>query len=205
MPDLPRDDVSRTPDFYTRTMRLPHPDETENFLIDIPRDGCVLDLGCGTGRFAAAFKRDRPDLVVDALERHSQGCALARRHEGIQVLQQSIQSLSAQQRYDAVWAYNVLFFDGNELSAMLDRIHAALKQEGKLDFTYIALQPEGRHKIFNFDARTAEELQTMLYKAGFEVEYFQQREDLPYQPSPGMSKIMLPSFHITARKVADAA
>ena len=92
----------------------------------------ILDFGCGPGRDLATFTRLGHHAV--GLEGATQLAAMARRHSGCQVLEQSFFSLDLPaQRFDGVFANASLFHVPlAELPRVLRALHATLKPGGVL-------------------------------------------------------------------------
>lgn len=91
----------------------------------------ILDLGCGSGRDTKAFL----DLgyAVDAADGSEELCRSASEFTGIHVRHMLFQELDAEAYYDGIWACaSILHLPKEELSDVLRRIAAALKQNGVL-------------------------------------------------------------------------
>ena len=126
-------------EYYQRTMYLPSPEHYGWFLSRVSEGGKVLDFGAGTGRFAAAFKRDRPDITVDTVEAHPDAVKLLKaRKEISHVYETRFEHFSPRMQYDGIWAKECLFFpEKDQLPGILDRIHGALAKNGKFYSTFI--------------------------------------------------------------------
>ena len=91
----------------------------------------ILDFGCGSGRDTKAFL----DLgyAVDAADGSEELCRSASEFTGIHVRHMLFQELDAEAYYDGIWACaSILHLPKEELSDVLRRIAAALKQNGVL-------------------------------------------------------------------------
>jgi len=100
--------------------------------ISTPPPFDLLDLGCGPGRDLAAFRALGHRVI--GLEGSPKLAAMARKHSGCEVLEQSFLELDLPgARFDGVFANAVLFHvPGQELPRVLKQLHAALKPGGVL-------------------------------------------------------------------------
>jgi trans-aconitate methyltransferase len=97
-------------EFYARTSTLPTSEQTKQFLDKICNQGTILDFGCGSGRWAAAFRRDRPDITIDLVDRNlDQAPLLVKEWKGARY-HQSFESFRPEKSYDGMWASASLFF-----------------------------------------------------------------------------------------------
>ena len=155
--------------YYHRTLELPPPGRCDWFLNNVSKGGSILDFGAGTGRYAAAFKRDRPDLEVDALEINPEALRLLKTRSGIHTIEQRFEHFKPSKNYDAVWAKDCLFFLGNtQLSATLGQLHAALKPGGGICASFIKAD-EKPNPSKMFLRHSEQELRELFLAAGFTI------------------------------------
>jgi SAM-dependent methyltransferase len=100
--------------------------------IEVPPPFELLDLGCGPGRDLMTFKALGHQAT--GLEGSPKLAALARRHSGCTVLEQSFLTLELpDKRYDGIFANAVLFhLPSQVLPRVLGQLYAALKPGGVL-------------------------------------------------------------------------
>jgi SAM-dependent methyltransferase len=197
----PATNSAGTPDqgwkeFFQRTLDLPPPEHTEDFLKLITENGSVLDFGCGSGRFAVAFYRDRPDLTIDVIDAHLDQAPLLTEDTAWlgKRMQQKFKDFRAHEEYDGIWAWNSLFFTPPQHQQdIFHRLSDALKPKGSLVFTFV--EPcEGSG--FPFHGRIRKDLEGMLKNAVLKIEKIEHQLDMEF----GASKTVLPAFIIHARK-----
>ena len=139
------------------------------FLDRLTRGAEMLELGCGTGTDSArivqrGFRLDATDgvpaMVANANERHGLNARLMRFDE-----------LSAEHRYDAVWAHACLLHCPRaELPGVLMRIHRALRPGGWHFANFKLGDGEGRDllgRLHNFPS--ADWLRAAYDTAGFSI------------------------------------
>ena len=101
----------------------------QEFLVHLPNRGCILDLGCGSGRDALAFKSK--GYQVEALDYSEALVEKATALIGISVRYQSFYDLNDNGIYDGIWACaSLLHCERDKLLDVLHRIHRALRCTG---------------------------------------------------------------------------
>lgn len=180
---------------YQRTVELPPPERYNHFLEQVPQGGAVLDFGCGSGRFACAFHRDRPDLQIDVLDAHLDAAPLLKDADWIrQKLHTDFRDFSSPAHYDAIWSWATLFFlQRDEMSHVVEKLSEALKAGGHMKCTFVA--PSEAGNAMNFTGLEESDIHDMLRQAGLEIVSLEQKV-LPY----GRSKSPIPTFLVHARK-----
>jgi SAM-dependent methyltransferase len=122
----------------------------------------LLDLGCGSGRDALAFRQ--AGYQVDALDPSPAMAELARAHAGVPVRVLRAQDLEDTQAYDGIWACaSLLHVPWDELPDVLRRLERALRPGGVL---YASFKPgegertadDGRHFTDMTEARLRDRL-----------------------------------------------
>lgn len=147
--------------YYERVTEIPGPEKTVSFLSELPQGARVLDFGCGNVRWAKAFLRDRPDLVIDLLDR----CL----HEAPDIpvpwpgeqYHLAFQDFVPTHRYNGIWAFNSLFFlRTSALRDVLHRLAKSLAPGGTFVFTMVDVC-EGSD-YFRFHGMEKDALVTLL-------------------------------------------
>jgi SAM-dependent methyltransferase len=94
----------------------------------LPPRARILDAGCGTGGDAREFLRR--GFRVTAIDSSMAMVRYCRKH-GVRARCQHLQSITAAERYHAVWAAaSLLHLPGDELAEVLTRLHRALRPGG---------------------------------------------------------------------------
>lgn len=181
--------------FYARTMHLPSPHLTKSFIELLPARARVLDFGAGSGAWTAAFLRDRPELMIDALDMNiDQAKALPENFNG-QKLQLRFQEYQGvPNSYDAIWARSVLFFlPPRERDVCFHELAKSLPSNGILSFTMV--DDSKNASLAKFHGMSEPSILKMLDKEGLELVSIS-RITPPYGPT----RIIVPTFDISARK-----
>lgn len=200
MPHLPSDSnekpVHDWKKYYSRTVEIPSPERCHLFLERIPQKGSVLDFGCGSGRFAVAFHRDRPDLAIDVLDAHVEDASLLQDAPWIgNRLPQRFEDFCAFEAYDGIWSRASLFFLApDKLESVFQALANALRPNGLLAFTFV--QPCVESSAMGFTSLEKKPLEEMLHAVRLSVERFEYRPDMRY----GESRTLIPTFVIHAGK-----
>ena len=144
-------------------------DDFDAFLSSIPGDGRVLDLGCGPGHWAARI-RDT-GRTVDAMDASPEMAQLAKDKFDLVVQTTPFEDLTAQNRYDGIWAnFSLLHAPRADFPNHLARIHRALRPGGCLSIGMKIGTGEHRDHLGRFYAYYGEqELRDLLTDAGFTV------------------------------------
>lgn len=115
--------------FFQQTYDVDMQSLYQPFLRYLPKDSYILDLGCGSGRDTLAFKNFGHQ--VEAIDYSEELVAKARQLTGLPVQLGSFYELSAQGKYDGIWACaSLLHCERDKLSYVLHRILIALKPNG---------------------------------------------------------------------------
>ncbi len=119
------------------------------FLRCIPKNGAILDFGCGSGRDTKAFLE--LGYEVDAIDGSEELCKLASKHTGINVRHMLFQELNEIEKYDGIWACaSVLHLDRVQLHTVLNKMCDALKKNGIIyvSFKYGMFEGERNGRYF---------------------------------------------------------
>lgn len=115
--------------FCTQTVNIDMESLYKYFLRYLPEQAKILDLGCGSGRDALAFKNK--GYEVDAIDASIELVKKARELTGIQVKHQSFYDLDEDVVYDGIWACaSLLHCERDRLTEVTKKIFNALKPNG---------------------------------------------------------------------------
>ena len=155
-------------DFFNGTVNVDMSlwrDKFENF---IPKEGRILDAGCGSGRDSKAFLEHGYSVV--AFDASTEMCRMATELIGQQVLQMRFDELKYENEFDGIWACaSLLHVPNEELPKVLNKMRRALKKEGVmyLSFKYgEGTQQRGERTFSDF---TEETIRALLKEVGFNV------------------------------------
>jgi SAM-dependent methyltransferase len=116
------------------------------FLALLPAAGSVLELGCGAGNHSAAMLA--AGFAVHATDGSPEMAEVASRRLGHPVQTLLFHELDAQDAYDGVWASAcLLHVPRDELTAILARIHRALKPSGVFYASFKVGEGDGRDSL----------------------------------------------------------
>ncbi|WP_460272643.1 class I SAM-dependent methyltransferase [Celeribacter sp. ULVN23_4] len=155
--------------YAARNVQLFELPQAQAFADELPENGCILDLGCGPGQYAAWFAQQ--GFQVEAWDGSNEMCALAAQHEGVSTRQALFHELDAKQAYDGIWAnFSLLHAERDALPDLLSRIHRALKTGGMF---HIAMKlgegagPDQLQRYYTYYSET--ELEGLMQSAGFTI------------------------------------
>ena len=152
--------------FAAGTIRVDFSAAQDRFLSFLPKDGRILDFGCGSGRDSKYFLEK--GFQVDAMDGSEKMCRIARQNTGLPVRQMLFSELDAEAVYDGIWACaSILHLPKSELQNVFCKISRALKPGGYCytSFKYGEFEGErnGRH-FTDFTEKTFENFLTELNK-----------------------------------------
>ena len=137
------------------------------FLPLLPKDGKILDLGCGSGRDSRHFLDLGYDVIaVDGSEKL---CEEARKNLGIDARCLTFDKLDYDSEFDGVWANaSLLHVKKSEMKSVLKHICCALKTDGVLYLSYKygdgERMSDGRH----YSDYTERDMAELFEKTGLE-------------------------------------
>ncbi len=182
--------------YYKRNNSLPAPRLTVSFLRMIPENGRILDFGAGSGRWAAAFLRDRQDIVVDVLDQNVECASLLPEDWCGEKIKARFQDFNLNYSYDGIWAFAALFFlNKQELEMCFHELAAALNDGGVMAFTMVDDCLVARNA--RFYGMASEDIKLLMHKEGLKIISFRLNKNTSY----GLDKIKIPTYFMTARKI----
>lgn len=137
-------------EFFDGTVNADMSSHHEKFLELIPKNGKILDAGCGSGRDTKNFKELGYD--VTAIDGSPEMCKLASEFSGINVKHMQFQEISFQNEFDGIWASaSLLHVPSDELDSVLRNLKNSLKTHGILyaSFKYGDFEGERNGRYFN--------------------------------------------------------
>ena len=135
--------------FFEQTYQVDMHSLYQQFLEHVPQGGSILDLGCGSGRDALAFKE--LGYQVDATDYSSELVEKASKLTGLNVRLESFYELSETNKYHGIWACaSLLHCQRDKLPEVLNRIVRALKPDGicYMSFKYGSQDTERDGRLF---------------------------------------------------------
>jgi SAM-dependent methyltransferase len=103
--------------------------ERDRFISFLPKNGKVLDAGCGSGRDTKAFLEKGFD--VTAFDASIEMCRLASAHTGIEVKNMRFEDMPYQDEFDGIWASaTLLHVPMDQLPVIMKKMNTALKDGG---------------------------------------------------------------------------
>ena len=122
----------------------------QNIFMDfLPRGGCVLDFGCGSGRDTKYFLEH--GFSVEAIDGSIELCRIASEYTGIEVRHMFFRELSECEKYDGIWACaSILHLKRQEIPEVLEKMITATKPGGiiYLSFKYGDFEGERNGRYF---------------------------------------------------------
>ncbi|SIO26222.1 class I SAM-dependent methyltransferase [Halodesulfovibrio marinisediminis] len=154
-------------EYSEKTLPIDMSEQYDRFLRTLPKNGFILDAGCGSGRDALYFLKK--GYQVDAFDASEEMARLAGELTGLTVKCMRFQDFKPHPIYDGIWASaSLLHVPFEELHDVLTVLRQSLKPGGTLycSFKYgihDSVDSLGRH----FTNRTCETLDKDLVNAGF--------------------------------------
>ena len=149
-------------DFIAGTVDVDVSTLQKKFLENIPKNGSILDLGCGSGRDTKSFMQMGYD--VTAIDGSPELCEMASAYAGCEVRCMDFFQIDDVNRFDGVWACaSVLHVEKKRIPELLFILEKALRPggaiylsfkygnfEGERDGRYFTdLDEEGFGKVFD--------------------------------------------------------
>lgn len=143
----------------------PHYDE---FLKLIPKNGNILDAGCGSGRDTLKFKS--LGYNVTAIDGSKMMCELASEHSGVDVKHMQFQEIMFNNEFDGIWASaSLLHVPSEELEDVLNRLKRSLKENGIFYASFKLGDFEGKRNGRYFNDFTEDTAIKLFKSLDFEI------------------------------------
>ena len=155
-------------EFFDGTVNADMSSHHEEFLNLIPKNGTILDAGCGSGRDTLMFKS--LGFSVTAIDGSCEMCRLASDYTGQNVLHMQFQEIKFNQEFDGIWASaSLLHVPGSELEMVLTRLRDALKDNGILYASFKYGDFEGVRNGRYFNDLTEDTSVEIFQKCNFDI------------------------------------
>lgn len=155
-------------EFFDETVNTdmsPHYDE---FLKLIPKNGNILDAGCGSGRDTLKFKS--LGYNVTAIDGSKMMCELASEHSGIDAKHMQFQEIKFNNEFNGIWASaSLLHVPSDELEDVLKRLKKSLKDNGIFYASFKLGDFEGERNGRYFNDFTEDTAIELFENADFEI------------------------------------
>lgn len=135
--------------FVSSTISADFKQIQDKFLGLLPKQGTILDFGCGSGRDTKYFLN--AGMHVDAVDGSEEICKLASEYIGIPVRKMLFEELDTRNRYDGIWACSsILHLSKEALKDVLKKMVEALKKYGVIytSFKYGTFEGERNGRFF---------------------------------------------------------
>ena len=154
---------------YSETTFAADVSETRGrFLSLVPEGGCILDLGCGSGRDTVFFLGAGYD--VTPVDGSSGMCRVAERNTGIRVRKILFSELDYQEVFDGVWACSsLLHVPSSQLPGTLALVRRSLKDKGILYASFRLGEFEGLRGNRHYTDMIREDMEAVFADARFEA------------------------------------
>ena len=147
--------------FVTGTVSVDFKVTQDKFLERLPKDGYILDFGCGSGRDTGYFLEK--GRKVDAIDGSETLCKLASEYTGIAVKHMLFQELQVQDKYHGIWACSsILHLPKGELKSVLEKMVAATKKGGVIYTSFKYGENEGERNGRYFTDFTIESFREFI-------------------------------------------
>lgn len=147
--------------FYRETVAVDMSALYKPFLELLPKNGKVLDAGCGSGRDSLYFKRR--GYQVEAFDGSSEMCRLAS-----SLLEQPVQSRHFNEvewvsRFDGIWACaSLLHIQRKNIDSVIERLSRSLRQDGVMYVSFKNRDGEWEQNGRFFNGYTEESFHGLL-------------------------------------------
>ena len=151
-------------EFFCDTVNADMNTHHEEFLKNLPKNACILDAGCGSGRDTKFFLSNGYNVL--AIDGSEEMCKIASEHIGKEVMHMQFQEITFVDKFDGIWASaSLLHVPTDEIENVLKRLKDSLKENGILyaSFKYGDFEGMRNGRYFNdLDEKTSNELFSKL-------------------------------------------
>jgi SAM-dependent methyltransferase len=151
-------------DFVNQTLSVDMRVLHDKFLSHIPKNGRILDAGCGSARDAKAFHQIHYD--VEAFDASEAIVDLVNKHCDFPIYHASFLSFYSEQQFDGIWACaSLLHATMNEQVASISHLSSMLKNNGVFYLSYKLGNGEKEHNgryFCNFDEQSFSKIAQQL-------------------------------------------
>ena len=121
--------------FFESTVNADMSRQYQAFLREVPKEGRILDFGCGTGRDSRYFLQQ--GYKVTAIDGSQKMCKMASEYIGQTVIPMLFTEMDYSEEFDGIWACaSLLHVWKNEMSDVIRKLYQALKLNGTLYVSY---------------------------------------------------------------------
>lgn len=115
--------------FVEGTLNVDFKATQDKFIANLPKNGYILDFGCGSGRDTKYFLAK--NFKVDAIDGSIELCKIASEYTNIKVCHMYFNELIIVNKYDGIWACSsILHLSLDDLVDVFKRMSKALKDKG---------------------------------------------------------------------------
>ena len=166
----------------------------QGFIKSLPKNGYVLDLGCGTGNSSVLMQKY--GLRVDPVDASKEMVNHANKNYNIDARQATFDDLKAINSYDGIWTnFSLLHAPIEDFPRYLKAIHMALVPNGIFHIAMKLGNGMLRDSIGRmYSYYSEEELTTHLKNAGFAI------LDKTFGEEPGLSGEIAPWITILSKR-----
>ena len=155
----------------------------DEFLPLIPKNGTLLDAGCGSGRDAFIFKER--GFNVDAFDISPEIAKLASEYLNQKVAVSSFQALDDVDRYDGIWCCaSLIHVAKNDLTEVFNNLARALKPQGIVYVSFKYGDGEREHNGREFTDLNEKMLESIIKNTNlFSLKSWQSADQRPERAS----------------------
>ncbi len=154
--------------FFEGSVNADMSEDRNKFTAYLPKQGRILDAGCGSGRDSKAFLDEGYDVV--SFDASKEMCIRASKLIGREVKNMRFEDMSFAKEFDGIWASaTLLHVPMNELPGIMQKMNAALKAGGVMyaSFKYgDGTKMRGERKFSDFNEKS---IVPLFENAGFKI------------------------------------
>ncbi len=154
--------------FFNETYNLDMQGLYSEFIEQLPKKGCVLDAGCGSGRDAEYFSN--LGFNVTAFDASSELVTLAREKTGLNILHLDFNEFKFRHKFDGIWACaSLLHVNKKNLRQIINKYLCGLNVAGTFYMSFKlgdkSYDKNGRH----FNCFTEDTLRQLLLELNHNI------------------------------------